>query len=104
MTALGRGVRVKCINKGAWGDAAWGPARGPEFGSIWVIKKLIRSYFEYRGPWLELENWPDGSWFHADYFVPLKGNEDLTELEAAARKGKAEAEKLPRVRVVEKVR
>ena len=105
MTALGRGTRVKCVNRdGLWPCPEGVQYAGPAFGSVWTVSKFIRSYFEYRGPWLALAGWPDNSWFKGEWFVPLSGNEDLADLEAAFKKGLADAERLPRVRVVEKVR
>jgi hypothetical protein len=105
MTALGKGIRVKCVNKEPWDSPLEGAGAGPAFGSIWTVGRVIRAFYEYEGPWLELVEWlPDDTWFNAQYFVPLDGHEDLSALLAALKKGPLEGERDERVRVVEPTR
>jgi hypothetical protein len=80
VTAIGPGVRVKCIKRDRWLDCDGNDQGfvGPEFSSVWTVKKCVRSFFEYKGPWIELAEWADSTWFMAEYFVPLDGNEDIS--------------------------
>jgi hypothetical protein len=100
MSALGPGVRVKCIKQGAWTH----DGEGPRNGSVWTISDI---YFQpgTRDVFLRLVEWPyRDDLFLASRFIPLNGNEDLSELMSALNKGPVESEPEEHVRVVERVR
>jgi hypothetical protein len=99
MTALGPGVRVKCIKQGAWTHAG----DGPRNGSVWTIFNIDLQPGT-RDVFLRLVEWPyRDELFLASRFIPLNGNEDLSVLESALNKGPVEGERDERVRVIERV-
>ena len=99
MTALGPGVRVKCIKRGAWETISGQPKRpgGPEFGSIWTVLSRAPSYIM---ECVYLKEWNDIDAFDVRRFVPLDGNEDISDLEAALKKGSEQGQR-ERKKIVE---
>lgn len=83
MTAIGPGVRVKCIKRGDWClSDIHGP--GPEFGTVWTIKGAEPGGpYSPPGKYLFLVEWLGYRSFHESRFVPLDGNEDISALLAA---------------------
>lgn len=83
MTAIGPGVRVKCIKRDEWRIVELGNivGSGPIFGSVWTVERVIE------GPPFKsmyLMEWPEyNSVFNVRYFIPLEGNEDISALLAA---------------------
>jgi hypothetical protein len=111
MTALGPGSRVKCIHQGKWFDVNGRADRGPDFGSVWTVDFIIPEAVDangkhYPGPWVVLREWiPYGKPINPRHFVPLDGNEDISALIGALKKGPVEGDKQDeRVRIVERVR
>jgi hypothetical protein len=98
MSALGPGVRVKCIKQGAWTHAG----DVPRNGSVWTIFDIDLEPWT-RAVFLRLVEWPyRDELFLASRFVPLDGNEDLSELMSALNKGQVEGGREEHVRVVER--
>ena len=86
MTMIGPGVRVKCIKRGAWEIIAGQPVcdGGPEFGSIWTVLSRAPTIFM---DGIYLKEWNEIDAFDVRRFVPLDGNEDLSDLIAALKRG-----------------
>ena len=92
MTDLGRGTRVKCIYDGSWLDPLGIPDSGPPFGSVWTVNKLLE---RWGATYFTLTEWPvTNQYFASTEFVPLFGNEDLSELESLLNKGPVDEEEL----------
>lgn len=94
MTEIAPGVRVKCVKSDRWCSRINGFAvfeAGPTLGSVWTIEYL---YQEHDGTFLEFMEWPNGDVFLDKWFIPLEGNEDLSELETALDRGVDEARKV----------
>ena len=98
MTALGPGVRVKAIKSDWYWEDSGIPAIGPIKNSIWTISKLEERSGRM---FIYLSEWPV-SWHHflVDYFVPLDGNEDISDLIAALKKG-SEQRDIERKEIIE---
>ena len=95
MTALGSGVRVKCIEGGLWEDGI-----GPATGSVWTIERVIRSgsvifLRRAKDDYLILRGWDPSEIFRAVRFVPLDGNEDISALTGMLNKGPVDPVRKP---------
>ena len=78
MTAIGPGVRVKCIKRGKWELVFGTPAkRAPVYGEICTVSEL---YKKANGDWISLEGYDPDDTFDVTRFRPLDGIDDLAEL------------------------
>lgn len=94
MSAIGPGVRVKCIrNSPMWDNALHVPRLGPGPGSVWTVRAVdgVTHPLAPPGDYFSLWEWPPQRWFHSCNFVPLDGNEDLSTLEGLLNKGPVDA-------------
>jgi hypothetical protein len=102
VTALGKGVRVKRVKNGEWHTPDGCLKPGPMHGSVWTVLEVDS---EFGLDFISLQEWQNPlDTFDARCFAPLDGNEDLSELEAALKKGPVNGERDGLVRVVERVR
>ena len=75
MTALGPGVRVKCIQDN-W-VSSWGGTDGPTVGTVWTVAEV--DTYDDGAVLFSLVEWISGEdFFFSEYFVPLDGNEDIS--------------------------
>ena len=86
MTALGPGIRVKCIYNGPWKCSDYPGLIGPDYGTVWTVG-VIEQYGEYppRAIYVSLLEWPNKEqFFLAKHFHPLDGETELARLRAIA--------------------
>ena len=84
MTALGPGVRVKCVYSGRWYAPSGEMLTGPPMGSVWTIDERLD---RYGAVLFSLVGWFNSEQFFRDNcFVPLDGNEDISSLVAALKR------------------
>ena len=90
MTTLGPGVRVKCVYSGEWYDPFGAVLAGPSIGSVWTIDERLE---RYEATLFSLVGWSNSEqFFHQECFVPLDGNEELSDLIAALKRGADQAD------------
>ena len=91
MTALGPGVRVKATKSEWYWNNDGSPTPGPTKGSVWTITGFCVCPY---GRYLYLLEWPMPlQHFNPKFFVPLDGNEDLSDLITALKKGTEQGER-----------
>jgi hypothetical protein len=87
MTALGPGLRVRCISPD-WLDSQGAKTCGPALGAVLTVAEVMHAFGII---FLIFPPWPNDK-YDSKGFVPLDGNEDISELEAALNKGPVEGD------------
>lgn len=102
MTALGPGVRVKCIVPN-WFDLG-GKCAGPSLGSVWTVAKVI--HVPPDRAYLNLAEWTANrrDLWRSTAFIPMDGNEDISALEGLLKKGPVERDAPARKRELERAK
>lgn len=101
MTALGPGVRVKCIRDDG-DDHPVSNGSFPAIGSVWTVDEMVED--DEGDQAFTLVEWADDDCFYATHFVPLDGAEDISALEAALKKGRVDSDAPARKRDLERAK
>lgn len=81
MTALGPGVRVKCVKDDWRPRVTVFSETGPAKGTVWTVNWV--GFGESGMEAIGLSEWPrQDLCFDHTHFVPLSGNEDISQLTA----------------------
>lgn len=105
MTALGPGVRVKCVKRGNRLNSHGFPFPSETVGAVYVVESVPTD----RGLYLRgIEHFCPccgrrGA-ARTERFIPLDGNEDISALEGALKKGPVERDAPARKRELERAK
>ena len=103
MTAIGPGVRVKCVKSGLPFNTHGYKCPSQSVGGVYVIEGIVPPmgiYLTVDKSICQCCGLTNAQFI--DRFIPLDGNEDISSLIEASKKGPVESDE--RVRVVERVR